>query len=210
MNEQGHGIDEGYIKYVSDWTSGPAPDAEATDLLNRWRKPLWEAGLVGHYEEHNVGFGNISLRGPKPGQLIISGTQTGHVENTSGEHYALVTGVDIGGNTVSSTGPVQASSESLTHAAIYTLSERITAIVHVHSASLWQRHIDRLPTTHADVPYGTPEMAEEFRRLWNETEFPDGGIAVMAGHDEGLVSFGATLEEAATRMLDLLENSKST
>ena len=185
MSDQQPGIDEGYIKYVSDWTPGPAPDAAAVDLLNRWRKPLWEAGLVGHY--------------------VISGTQTGHIADTSGEHYALVTAVNIAGNSVSSIGHVKASSESLTHAAIYALSERINAVVHVHSEALWKESLDQLPTTRADVPYGTPEMAEEFGRLWRETDFANHGLAVMAGHDEGLVSIGGTLEEAATRMLELAE-----
>lgn len=195
-------IDEGYIKFESNWLPGPAPAAEAVDRLERWRRPLFDEGLIGHYEDLGVGYGNISIR-LGGNQFVISGTQTGHLAETTGEHYALVTGYDIAANRVSSTGKVQASSESLTHAAIYELDQRINAVVHVHSGKLWNTFRDQLPTTSPDVSYGTPEMAEEFRRLFGETDFAAMGIAVMGGHDEGILSFGDTLEEAAVRVLSL-------
>lgn len=198
-------IDEGYVKYISDWTVGPAPDEAAVRLLERWRRPLYDAGLVGHYDQYNVGFGNISIRAPLSGQFIITGTQTGKNRTTTGEHYALVTNADISGNRITCVGPVQASSEAMTHAAIYRLSERINAVVHVHSLALWNEFMNRLPTTRAEVAYGTPEMAAEFSRLWRDSDFAECGLAVMAGHDEGIVSIGATLEEAATRALQLAQ-----
>ncbi|MGB5624161.1 MAG: hypothetical protein WBM61_00405, partial [Woeseiaceae bacterium] len=55
--------------------------------------------------------------------------------------------------------------------------------------------------------YGTPQMADEFRRLYRDTEFRETGLAVMAGHDEGLLSFGASLEEAAVKILSLLDST---
>tara|TARA_R110002049_G_scaffold9444_4_gene48037 strand:- start:6022 stop:6645 length:624 start_codon:yes stop_codon:yes gene_type:complete len=207
MNDVSGEIDEGYVKYESHWTPGPPPDAAAVRLLNRWRAPLLEAGLIGHYAHLNVGFGNISIRAPLPGQFVISGTQTGHILDTTDEHYALVTGVDIAANHVACSGPIQASSEALTHAAIYCLSERINAVVHVHSRALWDRHLNKLPTTDPAVPYGTPEMAGELERLWRNSDFQDTGLAVMAGHDEGLVSIGTTLAEAAQRILQLAQAS---
>lgn len=196
-------IDEGYVKYRSDWQPGPPPDEATVRLLDRWRRQLHEAGLIGHYEEFGVGFGNLSVRASRPGQFIISGTQTGHHAATTGQHYALVCSADISSNTVVSTGPVRASSEAMTHAAIYALSERINAVVHVHSARLWTEYRGVLPTTSAAVPYGTPDMALEFERLWRESDFPAVGTAVMAGHEEGIVSFGETLAEASQKVLGL-------
>ena len=206
MSESPTGIDEGYVKYVVDWQTGPAPDAALVDDLNRWRAPLYEAGLIGHDDTHDVGFGNLSVRGPGKGQFVISGTQTGHIPATTGAHYALVTSVDIPANHVHCVGPIHASSEAMTHAAIYELDDGIGAVVHVHSRDLWLTHRDRLPTTNADVAYGTPAMADEFGRLWRETGFSEGGLAVMAGHDDGLVSIGSTLAEASRRMLELTES----
>lgn len=196
-------LDEGYIKYQSSWTEDAAPDPASAALLERWRRPLHSAGLIGYYKDPGVGYGNISMRSTGVGLFLISGTRTGHLKNTTDAHYALVTAYDIDNNTVASTGPVQASSEALSHAAIYELDADIGAVVHVHSPDLWHRHIFELPTTAADVAYGTPEMAREFKRLFTGTPFADSGVAVMAGHANGLVSFGATPDEAATRLLIL-------
>ncbi len=196
-------IDEGYIKYDSRWSPGPAPDAGIVAGIERWREPLYAAGLVGQYAELGIGYGNLSVRVDETGRFVITGTQTGHLEATGPEHYALVTATDIPANTVWSTGPVKASSEAMTHAAIYALSRGIGAVVHVHSEALWRRYLDVLPTTRGDVPYGTPAMAAEFTRLWSEGRFRNDGLAVMAGHDEGIVSIGATIGEAAERVLAL-------
>jgi len=196
-------VDEGYVKYTSDWTHGPAPDRAVTDLLNTWRKPLHEAGLIGQYATSGIGFGNISARGTRPGQFVISGTQTGHLRNTDPGHYALVTDYDIDRNWVSCTGSVQASSESLTHAAIYELDPAIGAVIHVHSECLWRGLLGQLPTTREDVPYGTPEMANEFKRLYKTTDFAKTGIALMAGHNEGIISMGITIDRAVNRILEI-------
>ncbi len=196
-------IDEGYIKYDSRWTDGPAPDRALTAELDRWRAPLHAAGLIGHYDDLGVGYGNLSVRTETPGQFVISGTQTGHLAHTTADDYALVTKTDIDANTVWSTGPVRASSEAMTHAAIYALSDAVEAIVHVHDGALWNRYRDVLPTTDPDVAYGTPAMAAEFSRLWSTGRFRNDGLAVMAGHEDGIVSIGRNLKEAATRVLAL-------
>ncbi len=196
-------IDEGYIKFESDWQPGPAADSNLTALLDRWRRPLFEAGLIGHYEDLGVGYGNLSVRIGSGREFVISGTQTGRLEQTGGQHYAQVTDYDIDANRVCSSGPVEASSESLTHAAIYELDPAILGVVHVHSQPLWQSLLGRMPTTADGVSYGTPEMAREFRRLYRDTDFATAGVAIMAGHEEGIIAFGGSLEEAARRILAL-------
>ena len=114
-------LDEGYVKYQSFWTKAPVPHAAATEELETWRRPLHASGLIGYYGEHGIGYGNISIRCGEPGQFMISGTQTGHIEMTDKTHYALVTSYGIHFNRVCCVGPVQASSEAMTHAAIYEL-----------------------------------------------------------------------------------------
>jgi ribulose-5-phosphate 4-epimerase/fuculose-1-phosphate aldolase len=199
-------IDEGYTKFVVDWTRTPPLEQDAVAELIRWRKPLYEAELIGQYEGIGIGFGNISVRTSADGQFIISGTQTGHLADLGSEHFAQVTKFDLGANSVTCSGPVQASSESMTHATIYSLDPSINAVVHIHSAYLWVRLSDSLPATDAEVAYGTPEMAEEFERLYRNTEFPTTGVAVMAGHEEGLISIGQSLQEAANRVLALVSS----
>ncbi len=202
-------LDEGYIKYRSKWAEGPPPDPQLARQIETWRRPLFEAGLVGHYEDLGIGYGNISVRVAEPRRFLISGTRTGRIAYTDERHYALVTDYDIDANSVSCRGPVQASSEALTHAAIYELDATIAAIVHVHSRSLWQTFVGDLPTTAADVAYGTPQMAREFRRLYDQSDFAERGIAVMAGHDEGLVSIGQSLGQATSRILNLRQETGS-
>jgi L-ribulose-5-phosphate 4-epimerase len=198
-------IDEGYIKYRSHFKETAPPDSSAARLLEEWREPLFAAGLIGHYKELGVGFGNISIRCGDPGQFLITGTQTGHIASTTDQHYSLVTGYNIESNEVFCSGPVQASSEAMTHAAIYEFDASIAAIVHVHSKTLWDKHLNRLPTTSPGVAYGTPEMAREFRRLYADSTFGSEGIAVMGGHEEGLISFGESLEQAAAKILALVD-----
>lgn len=198
-------LDEGYIKYQSRWKRTAAPDPTRAALLEEWRRPLYDKALVGYYEEHGVGYGNLSVRGEDPAQFLITGTQTGHLATTTTEHYALVTAYDIPGNTVHCTGPIQASSEAMTHAALYALDNAIGAVVHVHHATLWHTHLNKLPTTDARVAYGTPEMATEFSRLYSHSDFRERGVAVMAGHDEGIVFVDKTIESATHKALALLD-----
>ncbi|MEX2122684.1 MAG: class II aldolase/adducin family protein [Woeseia sp.] len=196
-------IEEGYTKFTVDWSNRAPLNHPAIAELERWRRPLFDAGLIGHYADLDIGYGNISRRISGAGLFIISGTQTGHLPRTGNAHYALVTEANINENSVTCEGATQASSETLTHAAIYELDLSIHAVVHVHSTGLWQRLKNRAPTTNAGVAYGTPQMASEFKRLYRDTPLPDGGVAVMAGHEAGLVSIGGTLQEAAGRILSL-------
>ena len=202
-------IDEGYTKFACDWTRGKLPAFDGMAELRRWRRVLVDAGLIGYYEEHQVGFGNISVRVDAGPSFLISGTQTGHLADVDERHFALVTEVDTARNRVHCRGPVQASSESMTHAALYQIDAHINAVVHVHSDVLWNCHLGLLPTTSQDIAYGTPDMADEFARLYNETAFRSGGVAVMGGHEAGLVSIGRNLPEATLRILDLQQGLRA-
>lgn len=198
-------IDEGYIKFDLDWQRGPAPARNVVAALNEWRELLYAVGLIGHYADLGIGYGNLSVRNDDAGSFVISGTQTGRLAALAAEHYTTVTAYDVGANRVRSRGPIRPSSESLTHAAIYELDAAINAVVHVHSAELWLKCLNVLPTSDASVPYGTPGMAAEFQRLYRETDFSANGIAVMAGHEEGIVATGGDLATAARRIISLQE-----
>ena len=194
-------IDEGVTKYQCDWQHTPALPTELVAELNSWRNRLYDEGLIGYYKRHGVGFGNVSVREGDSDKFIVSGTQTGHIARTDENHYSRVTDYDIETNHVGCEGPVQASSEALTHAAIYALDPAIRAVVHVHDNGLWHRLMFRVPSTGYSVAYGTPEMARELVRLYRETEFAREGVAQMAGHEDGIVSFGNNIRNAAQRLL---------
>ncbi|MGG6238218.1 class II aldolase/adducin family protein [Nodosilinea sp. AN01ver1] len=197
-------LDEGVIKYVSDWTPGaPLEQDELTELI-AWRDRLHQAQLIGLYP-NGIGYGNISLR-RSVHSFVVSGTQTGHLAQTTPHHYTLVDTWDIDRNTLHCTGPIQASSESLTHAALYDYSDAIQAVIHIHNRPLWQRGQGVLPTTAASVPYGTPAMAYEMKRLLDGSDLMQTRILIMAGHEEGVLVFGPTLEAAAQVLFQHLDN----
>jgi len=201
------------------------------NTLKTWRDRLFAWGVIGVYPE-GIGFGNVSVRlkgepwgerGGKPlgkitgdgagnlmgnwgavDRFLISGTQTGHLPITTLEHYTVVDQWDIERNWLHCYGPIRASSESLTHAAVYRQDATIAAIIHGHHPHLWRTYQHQLPTTRAEVPYGTPAMAQEMARLFTESDLLHQRVLVMAGHEDGFLSFGQTLAEAAAPIARLL------
>ena len=81
------------------------------------------------------------------------------------------------------------------------MSEEIRAVVHIHHMEMWEHFADKLPTSGRSVLYGTPEMAREIQRLYEQSDMPTLQIMVMGGHEEGLIPFGASLREASEVML---------
>lgn len=190
-------IEEGYIKYHIDWTFTPPSTGDLWVELDRWRTKMHSQGLIGYYPDLGVGYGNISVRCEAiQGKFLISGTQTGHLPQLSADDYSLVTDYDLEKNSLTCEGPVKASSESLTHAAIYELSSDYQAVIHAHHKGFWDHYLDKIPTTSINAAYGTPEMANEIFRLYEESELRSTKICVMGGHDEGIISFGKNLDEA--------------
>jgi ribulose-5-phosphate 4-epimerase/fuculose-1-phosphate aldolase len=116
-----------------------------------------------------------------------------------------VTDYNVGENTIHATGPIIASSESLTHAMIYEYADDIHAVIHVHHMELWKRLLNSRPATAENIEYGTPEMANEIGRLFNEKELSRHRIFAMAGHSGGIVCFGKSLHEAGKLLLDQIK-----
>lgn len=194
-------IDEGYIKYQCHWH--PVEAIADTDIieLNQCRDHLYQLGLIGEYD-NGIGYGNLSIRLQDSNQLIISGTQTGGIAHLSRQHYTKVTSYDWQKNSVTCEGLIKASSETLTHGAIYTAESGVNAVIHVHHQQLWQQLLNRVPTTNPDCAYGTPEMAAEIIRLCQQQPTQQQKIIVMSGHEEGILTFGRDLIEANKILLN--------
>ncbi len=197
--------DEGQVKFESDHYHDVPPSECALEEVNLWRDRMYAMGYIGAYDD-GVGYGNISIRPANLRQFIITGTSTGKISLLLPQHFTRVTSFDIDRNSVVCEGRCHASSESMTHAAVYACDDTIAAVIHIHSKPHWDRLKNRIPTTADSAAYGTPEMAHEIKRLYDETNFPAVKVMVMAGHDEGILSFGANLEEAGKRLLDVLED----
>ncbi len=202
-------IDDGVIKYDrSFFTQSKALPPHDYEELESWRKTLYNLRLIGEYLPEKIGYGNLSQRKDyssfltnKDVQFIITGTQTGGLPELKGEHYTRVIDIDIRKLKIVVHGPLEASSESLTHAAIYQANPQIQAIFHIHSLFLWESMLKHnLPSTAADIPYGTLEMAQATIDLVdNHTQ----GLFAMQGHREGIVAYGKNLEETGKLILEL-------
>lgn len=197
-------FDEGYTKYNCNWIlADPLPGARI-EKLTRWRDKFFQLGAIGQYE-NGIGFGNLSIRGDNPPQFIISGTQTGGLPMLTPQHYTTVIDYDWERNHLTCRGSIQASSESLTHAAIYEANWEINGVIHVHHLELWRTLMDRVPTTAQAIEYGTPAMAREIIRLCREQYLLNAQILVMKGHYEGIIVFGRSLDEAGHLLLDYFQ-----
>lgn len=195
----------GIIKFNCNWIKEEPLDSDLFIDLNFWRDKMFDLGFIGVNEE-GIGFGNMSIRF-RENQFIITGSATGKLKKLSNEHYTKVVDFDLEKNSLTAIGPILASSESLTHAAIYEYDKNVNAVIHIHNKYLWEKLIGKIPTTNKSVEYGTPAMAKEIIRLFAETDLKNKKILVMAGHIEGIISFGKDLNEAGTVLLKNLNNA---
>lgn len=189
----------GSIKFQCNWIQAEPVDEKTITEINRWRNILFNHKLIGVYP-NGIGYGNISIRLTEK-EFLISGTSTGLLEKLTNKHYSVVTAYNFLENALTCKGPIKASAESLTHAAVYEMDPNIQAIIHVHNKRIWDNLFNKVPTTSVDVEYGTPQMALEMKRLFNTTNLVEKKILVMGGHEEGIITFGKDLEEAGDLIL---------
>jgi L-ribulose-5-phosphate 4-epimerase len=196
---------EGYIKFNCHFTNELTRiPTELFNPLNYWRNELWSKCLIGAYP-NGTGYGNISVRIPKTEKFYISGTATGGIPELDLFHYPLVDCCVPELNAIWCRGLIKASAESMSHAAIYAANSEVGAVVHIHNRQLWENLIDVLPTTSRSVDYGTPEMAFEIRRIMTVPQTLSNKVFVMGGHEEGIISFGKSVGEAALILMALAE-----
>jgi len=203
---------EGVIKFQLEFTLAAAPQWDALVELNAWRKILYQTGLIGQQPDLYEGYayGNVSVRFPgstDPGNpsFAICGTQTGGMSELSAEQYTTVLSCKVRENKVVAQGPVRPSSEAMSHSMIYQRGMNTGCVLHAHSSVIW-KHAEQLgmPVTAASIPYGTPQMAEAVETLFQHSDLARQGIFSMAGHQDGIISFGADPCEAGTVMLQAL------
>lgn len=191
--------EKGYVQFRCDWERTAAPAGKLVVELIAWRNRLYRLGLIGVYPD-GIGFGNLSARVGE--SFVVSGTATGRLEGVGPEHFTEVIGYDIAANFVRCRGPVEASSESMSHAAVYRADPTAGAVIHVHHLGLWGQLYDALPTTDPTAEAGTPAMAWAIEDLFRRGEVRKAGMLVMGGHREGLMAFGGTPDEAGARVVE--------
>ena len=192
-------MDDGYSKYTSHRRPGIVTATPELIALNHARTRLFDLGLVG-IDGSGIGFGNVSVRADAQ-QFVISASATGATRKLATEQYCLVESYSLERNEVWSMGELDASSESMSHGAMYASNQGIHCVMHIHSRILFDRLLQcGTAATQASIPYGTPAMAHavaEFAR--QQSSLP--ALLVMTGHDEGIIACGTQVGS----VLDLIE-----
>lgn len=208
--------DEGVIKFDFEHSRESLDRNKYAELvcpLIAWREILALTGLVGQERSRyeGAGYGNVSVRVGRPGMglgrrsFLITGTQTSGKRCIGLDDFALVERYEFERNHLISRGAATPSSESMTHGAVYDLGPQIRCVLHAHSPALWtRRHELRIPETSPAVPYGTPEMAREVQRLFRDGLFAERQVLAMGGHEDGVIAFGRTVEDAGRALLTWL------
>jgi len=141
-----------------------------------------------------------------PGEqtLKMERTQTGRKHTLSHEYYTYISDYDFSTFKVISQGSHKPSSEALSHAMIYAIDDCITTVIHIHSLALWEfmKNKNYLATT---AEYGTAKMAEEIAGLYNNLDPMKNNAFVMKGHEEGIITFGRSVEEAELKLYTILQ-----
>ena len=200
----------GSVKFTCEQVPGEIRSFAGFAELNEYRRKLLELGLIG-VDANGTGFGNLSIRDGGSSRFYITGSGTARIFDFQPCHCARVVAYDFARNWLRCEGSTVASSESLTHAAVYEFDSAVSAVIHVHDMKLWAALLHNVPTTPEAVPYGTPEMAGAVRRLFHKTTpaVADGrysldvgtqNIFVMAGHKGGIVAFGKELRSAFAQL----------
>jgi L-ribulose-5-phosphate 4-epimerase len=191
---------EGYIKFncnrMKERISLPIHTFEA---LSKWRNIMFESGLIGSYS-NGIGYGNISIRATAE-SFYISGTATGRLQRLEEKHYPIVNSWSFSKNSLKCTGEINASAESLSHAVIYESLPNVGAVIHIHHKGMWIKYLNQKATTSPDVLYGTPEMAKEIRKIVMTLKPKEDPFLVMGGHEEGIIVWGNTLDDAGETVL---------
>ena len=194
---------DGVIKYTIEHLSDEAPEFKKFEELERVRYELFTLGLIG--EKQGIGYGNISLKDTQGDSFFITATQTGNKELLGKEFYTYVEDYNFQTFRIFSKGPHKPSSEALSHAVIYSLDKNINGVIHIHSNALWKFMIEK-KYLYTEAEYGTKEMITEIQQLYKQNDPLTHNIFVMKGHQDGIICFAPTIEEAKKKLFHLMRD----
>jgi len=181
---------EGIIKFEANWKNKDSISDAEFEFINSWRKLCHDKSIIGVGND-GIGYGNISFRIGDTNQFVISGSATGHILDLESKHYSKVVDFDIDNNSIDCEGRTVASSESMSHAALYSANSNIRCVIHLHHKELWKNNLYRYPATNIYIEYGTVAMAQSIFKLANEA---NEGVIIMGGHQDGIIIFGTSFE----------------
>jgi ribulose-5-phosphate 4-epimerase/fuculose-1-phosphate aldolase len=195
-------MDEGYIKFNLTQVKDDSTPALVLRELAALRNRLYDLQLIGRYPG-GPGFGNVSHRIGRSNRFFISGSGTGRKERIGIGDFSRVIRWDREKNKVICRGEVRASSESMSHGAIYAANRDIRCVIHVHSSKLFSYMLDNgYPKTAPDAAFGTPLLSEEIGMVVEYLDKPE-GVLVIEGHEEGVFAYGQDIAGAEKVLMEV-------
>ena len=141
-------------------------------------------------------YGNVSLRHQNDNSFYITASDTGKINKLIPAHYVWVKTCRTDINLCTYAGSGLPSSESLSHYVIYENRPRVNAVIHIHNKKLWDKLLNKIPTTNPKATYGSIAMTKAIVDVLKNDCLKQSDIFVMGGHEEGLICFGNTMAEA--------------
>jgi methylthioribose-1-phosphate isomerase len=198
-------VNEGVIKFDFHCEDNKLiiPD-KMFNQINPARNKLADLKLIGRYSD-GLSYGNISIRLPGTDEFFISASDTGKIALTDREHYVKIISCNIEKNFCLYSGQGLPSSETLTHYIIYKMCKEANSVIHIHNKEIWQRLLGNVPTTPSSADYGTIDMVKSVENLFAEEVLQKSKLFVMHGHEEGVVCFGKSVEDAMKVIMECLK-----
>ena len=125
-----------YIKFACERAATELSPFDGLTELNTYRRKLLQLRLIG-VDANGVGFGNLSIRDGMTNNFYITCSATGGIPELTLADCARVVAYDFKRNWLRCEGSAIASSESLTHAAVYESDAKAGSVIHCHDSNLW-------------------------------------------------------------------------
>ncbi len=199
---------EGIIKFKIIFTKEASVLKEDISTINRWRNILFNKKLIGC--SNGIGYGNASVFSDRlydnKKAFIITGSQTGNIAELTNKYYCAVIGYDFKKKLIIAKGEAKPSSESLSHASFYDTDDKIKSVIHIHCTKLWnQANNLNIPMIDKNAECGSKEMAAEIIKTYKRYKRKKINLFCMAGHKDGLISFGQDPDQAGYAILEALK-----
>jgi hypothetical protein len=197
-------MEEGIISFaIAQWQQHPLDEFAGYGTLEQWRRILQQKHLIGR-DTQGISYGNVSLRHPQGG-FVITSSQQAHLPHLAPDQYTWVTHYDWEAHTLCCVGTFPPSSESGTHHTLYQVHPALGAVLHVHNSGLWHYLLGQGWHTDPAIAYGTAAMAVNVAQLYGAIADPfTRPVLAMGGHQDGILSFGATVDDAGTALMEVL------
>ena len=187
------------VKFSTVFLNREIPQHPLLDELKSWCHLFHEKGLAPPYPGGS--YGNLSFR-TGAHSFIITGTCIGLKDVISNDCFVEVTSCDAAKKEVCVNGLRAPSSESFMHWLLYETRPDMNAVFHGHNELLVKNAaILGIPETPQELPYGTPELAENMSAILRSSTF-----GMMKGH--GFVVLGTDMPQAGNLALSWLKKAE--